>query len=427
MKSSDLSEINRNEKALELLRNIIDAFKEDPDNAGAKTHPHFLQFEEYIYSASRNQLGKLGLPVDSLAFKDRHCSFNPDEIEENILKNVHVKKLTSALINKLKNESPPPAIYDEVNLADYHKQGPDNVDEKFKSLLATRNVAGIEELLSIIDAHPGSAYQITKRMEYHNRFVEYGNEPVPYPITIITGIFETGSETLLKIFENSGTHIPGIRSNFMNNSEVLFEMAYNKFKSSAENRTYQLDFLIEKGFKFSDLQKKILFKHVIQNSDANLLRSLVSNYQPAIDLHEYQKDRGITFFHSILIEGSSELKQAVIDNHLIRSPNDKVLFIPTLGTDNEIFDEDIHENEYEASQGLWTPKDDLFPSNFAGLRENIRIHKGWDSLTIAVMKGDHSMVSALMKRNADTTTLSTIYSNIKQFLNIGTSLILTGI
>lgn len=395
----------QNDFSVEIIDGIVEKFMKRPEFREAESDQQFKEFVSYLRSAPKNHINMMGLPADAFIFSQRYHSPNPETmISQEILKNKFVVAFIKELIAKVEDEKPPKPTFE--TFINHHQAVPEVSEDKLKSYLMTENKEAIAELLNKINAHPDSALQLSKRLNNKHIVFMYGSEPVPYPPSLISISFELNKVSLLRKLDDS-KYLIGFKSALRSNSEQLFKMAFTMYTEA--NKKDPLLFLIEKGFEFTNLQKKILMKHVIKTTDKELLLMLIKPIlynNSAIDLHEYQKDRGITFLHSILIEGTTELKTFVAENHRIRSPNDIVKFVPVA------FPEEEGDNTTTIKDPFWNPEDDLFNPEIKDSNGKIKIRKGWDYLMIAAANNDHLMFNQLLLMGADATKFKKMSEHI---------------
>lgn len=386
--------IVKNALSADVLGEYIQNFKEL--HKGGENPPskdvNFLEYSDYLLVAGKNYIEALGLQSDAFIFSDRHYSSDPIKISEAVKDSENVKSFIKILKEALNKELPPSKLV----YSGYQFQNqtiPEMSKHAIWGLLQISNFRFIEQYLSKINQHPESALQLSKRLEENHIVFVFGSESVCYPSFLIPMCIKAGNVGFLNNLDSDFT--PGLRSAFNANSDGIFKVALLDYKSKGR-KSDALKFLINKKFEFSKTQKKILMKFVIDTNDTELLLDLIrdTDNDPAIDLHEYQDGRGITFFHGILIEGTRDLKKALRENHSIRKPDDVVKFIPVH------YAEDDTETVKSSNDDplIWDPKYDLFNVT---TKSSSKIRKGWDSLMIAAANGDTGIFQELVIRGAD--------------------------
>ena len=351
------------------------------------------QYVEFLKNASKEQLKSRGYNTELFLFNNRPQSniFSGNRFEmpkenqhllamyDEFLKHeLELKKNVQSLPKHLTDFS-----VDVQEITEDEVEGLLETDDDFKQL---------KERLSLIDEHTYSAKSIVGRAG--ERGIVYGTEKAKYPTNLVRLIIEKDLNDLwIDLMKH---HEHGMRSVFVRDQENIFIAAYSRYDSKSALKNPSIFNLANRKFVFTPDQKKALFRIIINLNDVELFRNLVIE-NSVIDLFEYQKDRGITFFQSFLMEagtGALTVKDELMSRVLIKHSNATILFIPTELPVEEGVDSDIY----------WRPS----YNNLQNKVNGVVIKKGWDNLTIAAAMNDDSMFTWLLRQDADPTLCSKV-------------------
>lgn len=386
-----------NKEQLELLsvdklNSIVDSFKSSEEFA-ADYDPDFDNFLKFLHKSSKYQLRKLGIDSDNFIFQHRE-EFASEVFETSFNRS---SALLSKFVEYLNEKMSIEMIENEVKASrDLVEIAKDYNELMFTFLnIIPIDYGRINEILNEIDENVNSAAKSVIRI---NGF-KHGSELGPYPKYLVREIILKDEYAYLE--ELASRNSDGIRGVYALDQEEIFIAAYDKeTNESFDKRKWKwIKLLIRTGFEFSENQKKALFRDILRSEDCDLLDLMIGLKK--LNLSEYQKDRGITFFHSLLIDGSEEILDHVYSNYVIEEPELKVQFIPNYSQDQLI------------TCNYWHPHENNFKlelPNFA--LPGMKIRKNWDNLMIAAAAGRRNFMRSLMEKSVDTSG----YDKIKHYL-----------
>lgn len=376
------------------LKSIYDQFKSKEMLSDTKDVEALFNF---LKSASKSQLRKYKIDANS------HIFYHRDEYASNVsdeqfnLSIPLVEKFLRFVIETITKET----VLIENNKSELDKYIIEVVKDSKASISnylneTPINYKKINEILTQIDGHFMSAAQSSKRIQ---NFV-YGSETAPYPKFLVREIIVKNYPAYLA--ELSAAHADGIKGVYAADQEEIFLAAYQKDINDPNKSNWNwIKLLIRTGFEFSEDQKKALFRDIIKSNDTVLLQLMIDNRK--LNLFDYQKDRGITFYHSILIDGDEELLEHVHSVYIIEEPHLKVKFIPN-----------YTESSSDSSCSYWSPHENNFKLELRNFDlPGMKIRKGWDFLIIAAAAGRVKIVRALMDKSIDTSGYERIKEHLK--------------
>jgi hypothetical protein len=354
------------------------------------------KFWNFLKAASKLQLKKYGIDSDNHIFHHREEYASTVSDKSFDANNEYVAKFIRFITKTMRDET---VVIEEkkCNLDYYIVEVVKDSKELISNFLNenTINYAEIEKILILIDEHLMSASKLAVRV---NNFI-YGSELAPYPKFLARQIIVKDDYGYLERLSIEHRH--GIKGVYAMDQEEIFIIAYKKDKTERNNWKW-IKLLTRTGFEFSDDQKKALLRDIIESNDSSLLHVMVENRK--LNLFEYQKDRGITFYHSLLIDGSEDLLEHVYSNYIIEEPLLKVKFIPNY----QLNDQETNVCSY------WSPHENNFKLELKNFDlPGMKIRKNWDFLMIAAAAGRVKIVRALIDRSIDTSGYERIKDHLK--------------
>jgi hypothetical protein len=382
--------------SVQKLESIYTTFKNSENIKDKGDSECVDKFWDFLKSASKSQLKKYGIDSDSHIF--HHREEYAYQISDNSFNanNEYVSKFIRFITKTMSDETV--VIEDKKCNLDYYiiEVVKNSKESIWKFLNENRiNYAEIKKILIEIDDHLMSASKLAVRV---NNFI-YGSELAPYPKFLAREIIVKNDYVYLERLSIEHPH--GIKGVYAKDQEEIFITAYKKDKTERNNWKW-IKLLSRTGFEFSDDQKKALLRDIIGSNDSSLLHVMVENRK--LNLFEYQKDRGITFYHSLLIDGSDELLEYVHSNYIIEEPLLKVKFIPNY----QLNDQGTYVCPY------WSPHENNFKLELKNFDlPGMKIRKNWDFLMIAAAAGRVKIARALMDRSIDTSGYERIKDHLK--------------
>lgn len=350
----------------------------------------------YLKRARKDKLRERGYNTDNFLFQDRPNSFYKHEVDPPVMPSAsaEILKLYDLYDEFLRHELEMKRHVQAIprHLTTFFVDVEKISEEEVAELIAAGTIHG---RLNAIDEHAYSAKSIVERVG--ERGFEYGTEMAHYPVNLARYLIATDQKRNFVGLCNSEDHKHGMRSVLFRDNENIFVEAYERIDP---DRQY-LTALARVNFPFTPDQKKAIFKTALDNDNEELFRALVVGENPPIDLFEYQKDRGITFFHDVLIKGRSNIKNVIRESVTITHPNQKVSYIPYPIPEPKTI---------VRSRGTyWLPHFDnveISETKFVGNKAKKTItgyiKKGWDNLTIAAAADNMEMFSYLLRFDVDT-------------------------
>lgn len=395
------AEVKIENDKIEELKKMHDKEKNEFDLIGpgqtydfsGKDEENIKLYTAFLSEASKVQLRLLNYDTDSFLFKHHvtvHVASSTNAVDlpttDEGLFRMYDEFLKHELERKTKDRHAALPKY----LDDFYLEFEEVREEEVDGLV--ENEALLTSKLDKIDDHTFSAKSIATRAG--GRGFVYGEEKAKYPISLVRMIIQKDKRPLLDQLMTNYAH--GMRSIFAKDNDNIFRAAFSTYKLG--NKHF-LPKLAQYKFEFTPDQKKILFRYIISNDDADLFSELVNRHQ-AIDLYEYQKDRGISFFQSLLIEAGEYTSINSRISLVNANINQKIRFIPEdLPIDTEADTDAIH----------WHP----FYNNFRYTFDGIVIKKGWDNLTIAAVTNNMTMFSMLLQDHTDTRLCQKVLRSLK--------------
>lgn len=356
------------------------------------TGENYNKFLIFLRGASKNELKRLGIDGDFHIFhhRDEYAS-TTSELNINLEDN-SVQRFLRYLKKTIDDET----IKIEEKKSELDKliiEVIPNTKLIVETALSAESInrEPINNILIEIDKHYSSAKMASIRV---NEFI-FGSELAAYPNFLVREIIKKNDYDYL--IELTRNHSDGIKGVYATDREEIFLSAYQQQQNEWKWKWIKL--MIRTGFEFSEDQKKALFRDIIESNDIELLDLMIQN--KTLNLFEYQKDRGITFYHLLLIDASESLLDHVYSNYIIEEPELKVKFIPNYSQN------DIKTYSY------WSPEENNFKLELPNFTvSGMKIRKNWDFLMISAAAGRTKIFRSLIEKGVDTSG----YDKIKKYL-----------